>query len=261
MPQPVSSLILSSHHPIISLICRSSNNNDRPRQPVRLHSRPRLRPGPPHLHPAYPPPTTGPIPILVADTPVPNTPLAQRINAYAKAHLPAPTYNHSLRIYHFGLAIKRHRFPFPDWDFSDGTYFLSCALHDIGTTEENIQNTRLSFEWVGGYLALDLLQEKQSDGDAAPRAQAESVAEVIIRHQDLCTPYRWQDYCDNTGAYADLVHPETIKDASEHFPRLKWSNCFTDMIHRENGLKPWAHTTALGEEEFPAKVLANTLMR
>lgn len=41
--------------------------------------------------PAYPPPTTGPIPILVADTPVPNTPLAQRTDAYAKAHLPAPT--------------------------------------------------------------------------------------------------------------------------------------------------------------------------
>ena len=142
--------------------------------------------------PAYPPPTTAPIPILVSDTPIPNTPLATRINAYAKAHLPTPTYNHSLRVYHFGLAIKRYRFPFPDWDFSDETYFLACALHDIGTTEENIQATRLSFEFSGGYLALDLLQntkssQSQGQTSVAPRDQAESVAEAIIRHQDLCT--------------------------------------------------------------------------
>lgn len=149
--------------------------------------------------PAYPPPNTAPIPILVSDTPIPNTPLATRINAYAQAHLPPPTYHHSLRVYHYGLAIKRYRFPYPDWDFSDETYFLACVLHDIGTTDENIRTTRLSFEFLGGYLALDLLQKKThnqnenqtenwTDGgeDVAPRDQAESVAEAIIRHQDLC---------------------------------------------------------------------------
>lgn len=65
---------------------------------------------------------------------------------------------------------------------------------------------------------------------------------------------------DNTGAYPDLVHPDTIKDVSEHFPRHAWSQCFASTIHRENGLKPWAHTTTLGEEAFPAKVLGNKLM-
>jgi cyanamide hydratase len=65
---------------------------------------------------------------------------------------------------------------------------------------------------------------------------------------------------DNTGSYADLVHPNTIEDVSKHFPRLSWSNCFAATIHRENTLKPWAHTTALGEEAFPAKVLGNKLM-
>ncbi|OKP10364.1 Cyanamide hydratase DDI2 [Penicillium subrubescens] len=232
--------------------------------------------------PAYPPPNTAPIPILVSDTPIPNTRLATRINAYAQAHLPPPTYHHSLRVYHYGLAIKRYRFPFPDWDFSDETYFLACVLHDIGTTEENLVATRLSFEFLGGFLALEVLQKKnhnnqnetedRMDGgeeDVAPRDQAESVAEAIIRHQDLCTVgkitavgqlLQLATIFDNTGAYADLVHPETIKDVSAHFPRLHWSDCFAATIHRENGLKPWAHTTALGEEEFPAKVLGNKLM-
>ncbi|KAJ5147375.1 uncharacterized protein N7443_001030 [Penicillium atrosanguineum] len=216
--------------------------------------------------PAYPSSSTKAEPIPVSATPIPSSELAQRINSYARSHLPEPTYNHSLRVYHFGLAIKRYRFAHADWDFSDETYFLACVLHDIGTTDENLQKTKMSFEFYGGFLALEVLQ----DGDGgAPQDQAESIAEAIIRHQDLCDVgkitalgqlLQLATIFDNTGAYADLVHPDTIKDVSEHFPRHAWSQCFASTIHRENGLKPWAHTTALGEEAFPAKVLANKLM-
>lgn len=38
----------------------------------------------------------------------------------------------------------------------------------------------LSFEFYGGYLALDVLK-----GYGVPREQAESVAEATIRYQDL----------------------------------------------------------------------------
>jgi cyanamide hydratase len=129
-----------------------------------------------------------------------------------------------MRVYHYGLAIKQYRFParsFPDWDFDHETYFLACVLHDIGTTKENLRATRLSFEFLGGMLALRVLQDVDdrerveigtgtgidigasaiASGAAAtatdtttatnanataPREQAESVAEAIIRHQDLC---------------------------------------------------------------------------
>src|SRR3954454_7352836 len=47
----------------------------------------------------------------VSQSPIPSTPLAQRIDVYAKAHLPEPTYNHCLRVYHYGLAIRQYRFP------------------------------------------------------------------------------------------------------------------------------------------------------
>ncbi|KAK2759445.1 hypothetical protein FQN54_002923 [Arachnomyces sp. PD_36] len=202
----------------------------------------------------------------VADTPIPDTALAQRINLYAKDHLPEPTYNHSLRVYHYGLAIKRHLFP--SWAFTDETYFLTCLLHDIGTTEENLKSTKMSFEFYGGLLALDVLQEPSSSS-TAPKDQAESVAEAIIRHQDLCDTgkisavgqlIQLATIFDNTGAYADAVHPSTIEDVSAKFPRKSWSNCFAATIRRENELKPWSHTTTLGEETFPAKVLGNELM-
>ncbi|KAJ5097403.1 hypothetical protein N7456_008124 [Penicillium angulare] len=226
---------------------------------------------------SYPKPSPPPSPIPTTATPIPTTPLATRINKYALTHLPEPTYNHSLRVYHYGLAIKNYRFPsHPDFAFTDETYFLACILHDIGTTDENTHSTKLSFEFFGGFLALNLLQSDDTSistdagsGAVAPRDQAESVAEAIIRHQDLCVVgnisavgqlLQLATIFDNTGSYADLVHPDTIKDVCAHFPRHQWSGCFVATIRRENALKPWAHSTALGEEEFPAKVLGNTLM-
>jgi cyanamide hydratase len=74
------------------------------------------------------------------------------------------------------------KYSFPSWNtpsFSE-TYFLTCLLHDIGTTDKNIVATLMSFEFYGGMIALDVLQKQGS-----PKAQAESVTEAVIRHQDL----------------------------------------------------------------------------
>jgi cyanamide hydratase len=60
------------------------------------------------------------------------------------------------------------------------TFFLSCVMHDIGTAPGNIEATRLSFELWGAVEALRLLPAL-----GASRDQAELVAEVVSRHQDL----------------------------------------------------------------------------
>ncbi|OJJ49722.1 hypothetical protein ASPZODRAFT_57856, partial [Penicilliopsis zonata CBS 506.65] len=186
--------------------------------------------------------------------------LAQRITSYALTHLPERTYNHSLRVYYFGLAIKASRFP--GWLLTDETFFLACLLHDIGTTDAHLENTRLSFEYYGGFLALE--------GDTislAPRDQAESIAEAIIRHQDLRETgsisslgqlIQLATLFDNTGSYPDLVHETTIQEVNIRYPRHGWSGCFADTIDKEIALKPWAHTTVI--EGFKDRVLNNTLM-
>ncbi|KAL5340217.1 hypothetical protein BJX70DRAFT_127855 [Aspergillus crustosus] len=210
-----------------------------------------------------------PAPTPVSSTPIPTTPLAQRIKKYAQSHLPKPTYHHSLRVYHYGLAIKRYAFP--EWTFSDETYFLTCLLHDIGTTHDHLRATKLSFEFWGGYLALDVLQndhdhdhERPEGGAVASQFQAESVAEAIIRHQDLRDVgtitaigqlIQLATIFDNIGGNAQLVHDNTVKDVVEHYPRLKWSSCFASTVGEEVRLKPWAHTTALGD--FKGKILGN----
>jgi cyanamide hydratase family protein with HD domain len=78
-----------------------------------------------------------------------------------------------------GKAI--HIQQFPEWEFTDETYLLICLLHDIGTTDKNISATLMSFEFYGGQIALDLLHKTHH----APIEQAESIAEAVIRHQDI----------------------------------------------------------------------------
>ena len=63
------------------------------------------------------------------------------------------------------------------------------------------------------------------------------------------------------GLHADLVSKQTIEDVVKHYPRKGWSGCFAATIRKENRLKPWAHTTKLGEEEFPSGVEGNEVMR
>lgn len=141
---------------------------------------------------------------------------------------------------------------------------MTCLLHDIGTTDKNIHATLMSFEFYGGLIVLDLLKSL-----SAPIEQAENVAEAVIRHQDLGDTgtitrigalIQLATIFDNMGGNADLVAKETIEDVVKTYPRKKWSACFAATIRRENGLKPWAHTTHLGEEDFPEGVKGNKLM-
>jgi cyanamide hydratase len=156
---------------------------------------------------------------------------------------------------------------FPEWSTAsfDETYFVTCLLHDIGTTEKNLHATLLSFEFYGGLLSLSLLQSLGS-----PIEQAENVAEAVIRHQDLGSVgkitrvgalVQLATIFDNMGLNEELVARETIESVVGAYPRKGWSGCFAATIRKENGLKPWAHTTHLGEEEFPEGVLGNKLMK
>ena len=49
----------------------------------------------------------------------------------------------------------------------------------------------------------------------------------------------------------DFIHRKTIEDVTSHFPRQKWPSGFAAITREENGLRPWAYTTTLGEDELP----------
>ncbi|KAJ9156022.1 Cyanamide hydratase [Pleurostoma richardsiae] len=205
-----------------------------------------------------------PGPLLARDISFPSDdPVVAKVREFAKGKLAPQTYNHSMRVYYFASAILLQQFP--GSALSPSTLALACLLHDIGTTHDNLRATLLSFEFYGGLLALDLVGTQLG----APRPQAEAVAEAIIRHQDLGTTgkitflgqlVQLATIHDNMGGCPEIVHAATREDVCAAFPRGGWSGCFAATIREENGLKPWAHTTALGEEDFPEGVLNNKLM-
>jgi len=65
---------------------------------------------------------------------------------------------------------------------------------------------------------------------------------------------------DNVGGNPELVATETIENVVAAYPRKGWSGCFAATIRREIDLKPWAHTTHLGEGDFAEGVEGNALM-
>ena len=220
-------------------------------------------------------------PISASSIKLPDSALVKAIHEYAKKELAIETFNHSMRVYYYGnistislcnksltqllgQAILSHAFPSWSSPSFDETYFLSCLLHDIGTTDKNITATLMSFEFYGGLLALDLLKAHH-----APIEQAENVAETVIRHQDLgetgtltriAALIQLATIFDNMGGNPQLVDGKTIESVVDAYPRMKWSGCFAKTIRKENSLKPWAHTTHLGEEDFPNGVAGNKLM-
>jgi len=194
---------------------------------------------------------------------LPSDALSKKTHDYAKEKLPSETFNHSIRVFYYGHIILHQHFPelLSQPSFLE-TYYLTCLLHDIGTSKENLSGTKMSFDFYGGIVAMNVLREFGAEKDLA-----EAVCEAIIRHQDLGETgtitsvgalIQVATVFDNVGMNPQLVHKDTIESVTEAFPRNKWTSCFAATIRQEIGLKPWAHSTHI--DEFAEKVEGNKLM-
>ncbi|KAI9691779.1 MAG: hypothetical protein M1822_007851 [Bathelium mastoideum] len=199
-------------------------------------------------------------PVKVEDIKVPDTQLAKSVVDYARRELREETFNHSMRVFYYGQAIATQHFP--HFHYTPETYLILCLLHDIGATTQNLHATHMSFEFSGAMLAHALLLSL-----AAPRAQADAVAEAIIRHQDLgdtgtlttlAALVQLATVFDNVGLHPELVHRDTIEAVVRAWPRRRWTGCFAGIIRDEVEAKPWCHTTHI--EGFAEMVEGNTLM-
>ncbi|KAH0579990.1 hypothetical protein H2248_002809 [Termitomyces sp. 'cryptogamus'] len=114
----------------------------------------------------------------VTDFPLPDSKIVREVRDFVQNELSSQTYNHSHRVYVYGVAlVKSH---FPSWSYDLETYYLACLLHDIGTAERFLAATKLSFEFKGAIVARDLILNVGGVED-----QADSVCDAIIRHQDI----------------------------------------------------------------------------
>lgn len=84
-------------------------------------------------------------PVKVSGITLPDrSPLVTAARDFARKHLDAKTFNHSNRIYYYGIVIARAAFP--DWKIDEETYYLTCLLHDIGLADAFHLTTKMSFE-------------------------------------------------------------------------------------------------------------------
>ncbi|KIY61293.1 hypothetical protein CYLTODRAFT_339672, partial [Cylindrobasidium torrendii FP15055 ss-10] len=116
--------------------------------------------------------------LTVNDFPLPDSTLVQSVKAFVKRELDEQTYNHSHRVYVYGVALTQTHFP--QWSYDKETYYLACLLHDIGTATKFLASTKMSFEFKGAIVARDLILQMGGIED-----QADSVCDAIIRHQDI----------------------------------------------------------------------------
>ncbi|KAF1945233.1 cyanamide hydratase [Clathrospora elynae] len=198
--------------------------------------------------------------LSVEDVTLPDSEVAKRTYEFAKEQLSEKTFNHSMRVVYYGYAIVQTHFPHLSPLLE--TYYLTCLLHDLGTTAENLHGTHMSFEFYGAFKALNFLRENGVSKD-----QAEAVSEAIIRHADLGETgaltslgmlIQLSTVFDNVGLNPHLIAASTIENVVSAFPRKQWSSCFAEAMTQEMELKPWCHTTA--NEGFVEAVLGNTLM-
>ncbi|KAF8824607.1 hypothetical protein HHX47_DHR8000110 [Lentinula edodes] len=185
------------------------------------------------------------------DFPIPESVLVNDVTTFVKKELDEQTFNHSNRVYIYGVALTKTHFP--HWSYDLETYYLACLLHDIGTAERYLSTTKLSFEFKGAIVARDLLLQLGGVED-----QADSVCDAIVRHQDIFVKGR-----------ANLIHSRLIETTTAAFPRKGWSEHFARVVESELRLKPWCHTSTFEvpnwregvESNFARDVRGNSVMK
>ncbi|KAG6910385.1 hypothetical protein DXG01_011100 [Tephrocybe rancida] len=207
----------------------------------------------------------------VTDFPLPSSLVVREVKAFVQKELLPQTFNHSHRVYVYGVALVKSHFPTWSYDlehltvaFYDKTYYLACLLHDIGTAERFLATTKLSFEFKGAIVARDLILKVGGVED-----QADSVCDAIVRHQDIFVKGAAFSPHAPRHSRSNLLHPALIETTCAAFPRNGWSDCFGQTIERELALKPWCHTSTFEvpnwKEGMPSKfasdVRGNDVMR
>ncbi|KXH65598.1 cyanamide hydratase family HD domain-containing protein [Colletotrichum salicis] len=157
-------------------------------------------------------------------------PVVAQTLQYSKERLYPETLNHSMRVFYYGMAITKEQFPEHAAILSPSTWALTSLPHDLGTAEENVSATRMSFDIYGSFKALQALKNLGATAD-----QAEAIAEAIVRHQDtgvdgtitylgqliqLATLYDNVGRHPRVNGFERMIHGETRREINEAWPRL-----------------------------------------
>ncbi|MGW1365338.1 HD domain-containing protein [Streptomyces chartreusis] len=165
--------------------------------------------------------------------------------------------NHSLRSYYFSRVVAENRGLTPSQDYDDELVFLSCALHDLGLTEQGNGNQR--FEVDGADLAVKFLE-----GYGLDAARAEVVWDAIALHTSpgIADRKRHEIALAHQGISVDIFGfgREMVPDGLGQslyaaYPRLELGRQLGDTVAAQASANP----RKAPPFTFPAGVLAERL--
>lgn len=185
---------------------------------------------------------------------IPDSPVAVEAANLLSAQAPAVLAAHSYRAYIFGgLLGTRDGL---DWD--PELLFVAAMLHDLGLTE-----------FVGGEGPFEQRGAAAADSwlvaQGWPADRAAVVGKAIRMHLDVGSAGRerpeiallhFGTAADVTGMRLEDIHPETVAEVIDTYPRQGFKQFFADKVRSEARSQPRSATAALCRwGQFPWRIM------
>ncbi len=185
---------------------------------------------------------------------IPDSPVAVEAANLLSAQAPAVLAAHSYRAYIFGgLLGTRDGL---DWD--PELLFVAAMLHDLGLTE-----------FVGGEGPFEQRGAAAADSwlvaQGWPADRAAVVGKAIRMHLDVGRAGRerpeiallhFGTAADVTGMRLEDIHPETVAEVIDTYPRQGFKQFFADKVRSEARSQPRSATAALCRwGQFPWRIM------
>lgn len=174
---------------------------------------------------------------------IPDSPVAVEAASLLRTEAPPVLAAHSYRAYLFGgfLGMRDGL----DWD--PELLFVSAMLHDLGLTD--YLRGRGPFEQRGADAAQSWLGDR-----GWPETRAAIVARAIRMHLDVGRAGRdrpevallhFGTAADVTGMRLEDIHPDTVAEVLDAYPRQGFKHFFADKVRAEAKAQPSSGTAAL----------------
>lgn len=175
--------------------------------------------------------------------PVPDTPVALEAASLLANQAPSVLAAHSYRAYLFGGMLGTR--DGLSWDAE--LLFIAAMLHDLGLTD--FIGGEGPFEQRGAASAESWLREQ-----GWPEDRAAIVAKAIRMHLDVgradkerpeVALLHFGTAADVTGMRLEDIHPQTVEQVIDTYPRQRFKAFFADKIRTEARAQPHSATADL----------------
>lgn len=186
---------------------------------------------------------------------VPDSALCQKALDLVAASSPDFLLNHCLRSFAFGKAIAEKS----QTRFDAEVFFAAAIMHDLGLTERF--DGPGSFETEGARVARAFCIDRGMES-----ARADIVHEAVALHAAVGIAHKKSTELallhfgagvDVAGFWMDEVHPRTVQEIVERYPRLDFKKLFPALLERQVDRKPDCHIAGLVNLGFCKKIKAS----